>query len=67
MMLDQDPAKRPTTLGIKARPPLQNYEIADGFNIDKDSKWHFELPQMTRQFSVTSNCGNNNELIENMS
>jgi len=54
MMLDNDPAKRPTTLGIKSRLPLQNYEITNGLNIDKDSKWHFELPQLTRHSSVTS-------------
>lgn len=29
MMLDENPSKRPTTLGIKARPPLLNYEIAN--------------------------------------
>lgn len=56
MMLDKDPAKRPTTLGIKARPPLQSYEIA-GFNME-DSKWHFELPQLIRNFSVTSSSSN---------
>lgn len=53
MMLDENPAKRPTTLGIKAKPPLQNYERVS-FNIDTDSKWHFELPQLSRHSSVTS-------------
>lgn len=59
MMLDEDPAKRPTTLGIKARAPLQSYEVAR-YNTDKDSKWHFELPQLIRNFSVTSSSSSNN-------
>ncbi|XP_026830396.1 eukaryotic translation initiation factor 2-alpha kinase isoform X2 [Ooceraea biroi] len=54
MMLDQNPAKRPTTLGIKAtRLTLQSCETVDGLSVDKDSKWHFELPQITRQFSAS--------------
>ncbi|XP_011057621.1 PREDICTED: eukaryotic translation initiation factor 2-alpha kinase isoform X1 [Acromyrmex echinatior] len=60
MMLDEDPMKRPTTLGIKARPPLQNYEVVD-FNTDKDSKWHFELPQLTRHSSLTNSSNSNGE------
>ncbi|KAM0736385.1 Eukaryotic translation initiation factor 2-alpha kinase [Formica fusca] len=63
MMLDEDPAKRPTTLGIKARPPLQNYKTA-GFNIDIDSKCHFELPQLIRNSSM-SNSNSNSESSEN--
>ncbi|CAD1475311.1 unnamed protein product, partial [Heterotrigona itama] len=55
MMLDENPSKRPTTLGIKARPPLLNYEIANGLNMDKDTKWHFELPLLTRHSSVIIN------------
>lgn len=62
-MLDEDPAKRPTTLGIKARPPLQNYKTA-GFNIDIDSKCHFELPQLIRNSSM-SNSNSNSESSEN--
>ena len=54
-MLDENPSKRPTTLGIKARPPLLNYEIANGLNMDEDTKWHFELPLLTRHSSVISN------------
>lgn len=64
MMLDENPNKRPTTLGIKAKPPLQNYEVVD-FNIDKDSKWHFELPQLSRHSSVTSS-NSSGELLENI-
>ncbi|KAG7189624.1 hypothetical protein KM043_017306 [Ampulex compressa] len=44
MMLAENPDRRPTTLGIKAKPPLQNYETANGLITDKSSKWHFELP-----------------------
>lgn len=30
LMLDEDPTKRPTTLGIKAKPPLfEEFSIAD--------------------------------------
>lgn len=54
MMLDGNPSNRPTTVGIKARPPLLNYEIANGLGTDEDTKWHFELPQLTRHSSVTS-------------
>ncbi|KAL6263268.1 hypothetical protein P5V15_006068 [Pogonomyrmex californicus] len=64
MMLDKDPANRPTTLGIKAKPPLQNYETTD-FNTDKDSKWHFELPPLSRHSSVT-NSSSSGELLESM-
>lgn len=64
MMLDEDPAKRPTTFGIKARLPLQNYETA-GFNIDIDSKCHFELPQLIRNSSMSSS-NNNSESSENI-
>lgn len=44
MLLDENPNKRPTTLGIKAKPPLLNYEIANGRGINENTKWHFELP-----------------------
>ncbi|XP_043248354.1 eukaryotic translation initiation factor 2-alpha kinase isoform X2 [Colletes gigas] len=54
MMLDENPSNRPTTLGIKARAPLINYEIANGLGINEDSKWHFELPQLTRHSSMTN-------------
>lgn len=60
MMLDEDPDKRPTTLGIKARPPFANSET-DG----EGSKWHFELPQIARHSSVTSSSSG--ESWENVS
>ena len=65
MLLDVNPNNRPTTLGIKARPPLLNYEIANGLVIDEDVKWHFELPQLTRHSSVTSSSSG--ESWENIS
>lgn len=67
MMLDRDPAKRPTTLGIKSRLPFQNYEVANEINIDKDSKWHFELPQLTRHSSVGSSNTSSNDSFEHIS
>ncbi|KZC04854.1 PREDICTED: eukaryotic translation initiation factor 2-alpha kinase-like [Dufourea novaeangliae] len=53
MMLDENPSNRPTTLGIKARPPLLNYEIANGVAINEDIKWHFELPQLMKHSSIS--------------
>lgn len=53
MMLDENPKKRPTTLGIKARPPLANLETDGGLDVDKE-RWHFDLPQISRHSSVTS-------------
>ncbi|XP_012530974.1 eukaryotic translation initiation factor 2-alpha kinase [Monomorium pharaonis] len=54
MMLDEDPIKRPTTLDIKAKPPLQNYEIIN-FNADSDLNWHSDSSQLTRHSSTDSN------------
>ncbi|KAK2583655.1 hypothetical protein KPH14_009590 [Odynerus spinipes] len=59
LMLDERPEKRPTTLGIKAKPPLLNYERENGYSINESSKWHFELPQLTRHPSVTSSSSSN--------
>lgn len=53
MMLDENPSKRPTTLGIKARPPLSNNEIGTDFSESTGDKWHFDLPQLSRHSSVT--------------
>ncbi|XP_029032287.1 eukaryotic translation initiation factor 2-alpha kinase isoform X1 [Osmia bicornis bicornis] len=58
MMLDENPNKRPTTFGIKAKAPLLNDEIANGFGTSEDTKWHFELPQLTRHSSVISSSSN---------
>ncbi|CAK9829144.1 Eukaryotic translation initiation factor 2-alpha kinase 3 [Anthophora retusa] len=64
MMLDENPSKRPTTLGIKARPPLLNYETVNGLVTNEDTKWHFELPQLSRHSSMTaSNSGDSWENI----
>ncbi|XP_046487406.1 eukaryotic translation initiation factor 2-alpha kinase isoform X3 [Neodiprion pinetum] len=53
MMLDENPKKRPTTLGIKARPPLANVQTAGSLDVDQE-RWHFDLPQKSRHSSVTS-------------
>lgn len=63
MMLEKDPAKRPTTLGIKAKLPLQNYEITE-LNMGENSKWYFELPQLIKNSTVTSSS--NTESLENV-
>ncbi|XP_011301839.1 eukaryotic translation initiation factor 2-alpha kinase [Fopius arisanus] len=57
MMLAENPGKRPTTLGIKARPPLAKNEWrVEG--VGDESKWHFDLPQISRHSSVnTSSSG----------
>ncbi|XP_014483949.1 PREDICTED: eukaryotic translation initiation factor 2-alpha kinase-like [Dinoponera quadriceps] len=52
LMLDEDPAKRPTTSGIKAMPPLLNYQAANEINVDKDLKSHFKFPQQTGHSSI---------------
>lgn len=60
MMLDKDPRKRPTAIGIKARPPLSNDQ-----NIT-DTKYHFALPHVSRHsssISSSSNSANSSELI----
>ncbi|XP_011867892.1 PREDICTED: eukaryotic translation initiation factor 2-alpha kinase-like [Vollenhovia emeryi] len=57
MMLDENPAQRPTTIGVKAKPPLQNYEKVS-FHVNTDL-WHFELPQLSRHSSVTSSSSSN--------
>ncbi|XP_046598910.1 eukaryotic translation initiation factor 2-alpha kinase isoform X2 [Neodiprion lecontei] len=53
MMLDENPKKRPTTLGIKARPPLANVQTAGSLDVDQEC-WHFDLPPKSRHSSVTS-------------
>lgn len=61
-MLDERPEKRPTTLGIKAKPPLLNYEKEHGYSINESSKWHFEMPQMIRHSSITNSSSSSSEL-----
>ncbi|KAJ1525913.1 hypothetical protein ONE63_009102 [Megalurothrips usitatus] len=51
IMLDHTPEKRPTTFGIRARPPLRNRQ-PDEMLSDLADEHHFELP--TRQRSSTS-------------
>lgn len=56
-MLDDNPEKRPTTLGIKARPPFLKNEIPNSLKSENDSKWHFELPHLSRHSSITNSSG----------
>ncbi|XP_015592079.1 eukaryotic translation initiation factor 2-alpha kinase isoform X2 [Cephus cinctus] len=65
MMLDENPNKRPTTLGIKARPPLCNSSSQNDLSANEGNKWHFELPQLSRHSSVTSS--GSSESWENIS
>lgn len=65
MMLDENPNNRPTTFGIKARPPLLKQGTVNGLNACEDTRWHFELPQISRHSSVTSNS-NSTESWENI-
>ncbi|XP_008552622.2 eukaryotic translation initiation factor 2-alpha kinase [Microplitis demolitor] len=48
MMLDKDPRKRPTAIGIKARPPLSSDQSIT------DTKYHFTLPHISRNSSSIS-------------
>ncbi|XP_058791921.1 eukaryotic translation initiation factor 2-alpha kinase-like [Phymastichus coffea] len=57
MMLDDNPEKRPTTIGIKARPPFLKSGISNKLKSENDSKWHFELPHLSRHSSITNNSG----------
>lgn len=57
MMLDENPAKRPTTYGIKALPPFMKNKISNGCNMDENSEWHFELPLNRHHSSISSSSG----------
>lgn len=48
LMLSHRPEERPTTLGIRAKPPLCQDDSC------VDQQWHFELPQRKRESSRTS-------------
>jgi len=50
LMLSHCPEKRPTTYGIRARPPLNQYTK----NVNVDDQWHFDLPPLRRELSKTS-------------
>jgi len=50
LMLSHCPEKRPTTYGIRARPPLNQYTK----NVNVDDQWHFDLPPLRRDSSKTS-------------
>lgn len=47
-MLADAPEKRPTTIGIRAIPPLSHSHPFDGAHLQD---WHFELP-------IKNNCNN---------
>lgn len=49
LMLSQSPTNRPTTFGIRARPPL--------LHSVSNENWHFELPPRPRRESVRNNSG----------
>ena len=49
-MLSHSPENRPTTFGIRARPPF----LKDNASANEDSKWHYELPPLKRELSKTS-------------
>lgn len=51
IMLSQSPQERPTTIGIRGRPPL-----GYGNNITND--WHFELPPRRRDSHVSGSSSN---------
>lgn len=64
MMLDDDPSKRPTTLGIRSRLSISNKETRDELNSGDNEKSHFDWPQMRRNSSVTgsSNSGSSSSV-----
>jgi hypothetical protein len=49
LMLSHCPEKRPTTYGIRARPPLNQYTKT----VNMDEQWHFELPSLRRDTNKT--------------
>lgn len=52
-MLSHNPEERPTTIGIRARPPLcKETEPVD------DVMWHFELPSRRKTSSNSSSVEN---------
>lgn len=56
MMLSQSPQERPTTIGIRARPPLG---LLNGLN----KEWHFELPPRRRDSHI-SGLSSSSSIIE---
>lgn len=50
-MLSSKPEERPTTYGIRARPPLNKHD-------EVSTEWHFELPTRRRD-SQRSNSNTN--------
>lgn len=61
LMLHHDPAKRPTTRGIRARPPLTEYQLPHDIEKIKAIE-HFQLLRHKRNNSSVSNA----DLFEGM-
>ncbi|XP_069671586.1 eukaryotic translation initiation factor 2-alpha kinase isoform X4 [Periplaneta americana] len=58
MMLSHSPEKRPTTYGIRAHPPLDQYTNM----INMSDQWHFDLPPLRRESSKTSSISNSSSV-----
>lgn len=56
-MLSHSPEKRPTTYGIRARPPLNQYTT-----VNVNDQWHFELPPLRRDSSKTSSLSSSSSV-----
>lgn len=48
LMLSHSPDERPTTIGIRARPPLGPAPTPDGAALAANAQWHFALPPRRR-------------------
>lgn len=49
LMLSQNPEERPTTFGIRSRPPLRELQTESTIGDD----WHFSLPARLRDSSFS--------------
>ena len=59
MMLDISPENRPTTIGLKDHAPLKNnQDQVSMLEFQGNEKWHFELPPLTRNRSISSKSEN---------
>ncbi|XP_014241196.1 eukaryotic translation initiation factor 2-alpha kinase [Cimex lectularius] len=52
LMLSENPKKRPTTIGVRAREPLKSLQSESSISDD----WHFQLPQRHRDTSFSRSC-----------
>ncbi|KAK9509499.1 hypothetical protein O3M35_006804 [Rhynocoris fuscipes] len=60
MMLSENPKLRPTTIGIRSRPPLRRFQSESGDHVLNSDQWHFQLPQRHRDSSF-SKCPSSQE------